>query len=197
MKKPKKAKDWADQIRFDYAFARRTLLERGSVQPMFIIHGADEMVLFPAAFGDVGDKNLCANIARALAIAHDAACVSFISEAWGRSVARAPRETEAEWRDRFSAIAPSKAEDRQEIIVVFTNWRDRDGELHAAARTGEIVRNAAGKPVALSELSNGEGSPEGRFVNLLPPERPTAEEREIARAVLSEIGVTRLAALAS
>ncbi len=190
-KKPNRAKpgDWPAQHRYDYEFARSMILDQGEVAPMFVIHGADRTVVMLARWRTDDDKDRFVMAVRAVAVAEDAQCISFISEAWVRDVAPTPGETRDEAMRRAHQVPPSQAEDRKEIALVITEYRDRAGEICRRGTAGEIVRRYGdGKPSAVSKLDWKADAMEGRFVGLVPPLRPTAEQRESMRAVIEHMG---------
>jgi hypothetical protein len=82
--------------------------------------------------------------------------------------------------------APSEAFDRQEVVVL-------TGETvgHAEQRLLPIIRTDAGGFFGFGEHDGPKVEHfEGRFAQLLPSKRPTARDRELARALLAAMGVT-------
>jgi hypothetical protein len=192
-KTPKKAKPgrWADQHRLNYEFAKQAILERGEAVSMFVIHGVDKILILPALWENEADKQKMALNVRLVVVAEDASCVAFLTEAWIRVVSQAHGETEAELYRRAKAVTPEKAEDRIEVVIVTTDFRDPSGELQSLSTMGEIVRRDDGKPSAVTERPiPGTLAIEGRFFDLVPPIRPTLEQREAARRVLECFGIS-------
>ena len=168
--KPKSARgDWAKQLRFDMAFAEKSLCARGSVTAMFIVHtkgGGVQLLVTP--WEDDEEKRRCCELVRLWCIAHDAHALTFISEVWMR-------------RD---------AEDRVEAVMVAITWRDDAGERQTLFEAREITRRANGKPDGLAPITTDKDytGPGGRMVEVLPDWAPSPLEQATARALLSRLG---------
>ena len=99
-----------------------------------------------------------------------------------RMVDRRIGETTAEHDERAYGVAPSQAEDRIEVIIAETVWRDDDGARRTLHESREIVRDATGKPSEHRSrrpehrARRRAWSSTGRWVEVLTPERPTAED---------------------
>jgi hypothetical protein len=181
---------WVKQVRFDIEFAKRMVLEQGSCSTILVVHcrePATKIILQPS--GDL-TKDTVAAYLRALCTAEDAEGFSFISEAWMRVVTRRDRETQAEHDERAYGVTPSQAEDRLEVIIAEIVYRADDGGRRTLHEHREIVRDAAGKATGFRPVPRLPGSvtsSEGRWVEVLPPERPTEEERAYARETLATV----------
>jgi len=179
------ALDWPGQARRDYAFAKACVLERGQCAPFFAVHGAKRSVIVPAFWRNDTDKDDTARVVRLICVAEDADGLSFITEAWIRRMVRAHNESEAEFQARSNAIAPSKAEDRIEVVMANLTYRE-DDERKWIVLCGEIIRDNAGKPIRIADLTLDDetGNPGGRMFDILPEERPDPEARALARALI-------------
>lgn len=193
-RKPKTAPrgDWAKQLRFDMAFAEKVLLDRGEVSAMFIVHTKNGVHALVTPWKDDDEKAQCRRIVQLYCVAHDAVALTFITEAWVRSMAKAHGETDAEFDDRVSAVRPSQAEDRREVVMVVIAYRDAAGERKVLFESREIQRRANGKPcglVSFREIEMNDGNLEGRMVDVLPEQPPDALQRSAAHMLLKAMGV--------
>lgn len=182
--KPNSARgDWAKQVRFDMAFAERTLLKQGDVRRMFVIHAKDALHAIP--WNGADEKKEMLKFVRAYCIALDAEAVSFISEAWVRSVMRAHGESEAEYQERVDAVPPSEAEDRREVVLCIVMYREA-GERHVLSEAREIQRRANGKPDGLTPYRTLDTleAVGGDVIDVFPRQAPTEEMRAMARIAL-------------
>lgn len=193
IRKPNQARGadrWTKQLRFDIEFAKQMVLEQGSCANILVVYvrGKAPMILQPPR--DLS-RDTVAGYLRAVCIAEDAEAFGFISEAWMRIVDRRDRETEAEHNERAYGIAPSQAEDRIEVVIAELVWRDDGGERRTMHEFREIVRDAKGEPVGFrpgpATPGGGKVESEGRWVDVLTPERPTVEERARAVAALKHL----------
>jgi hypothetical protein len=185
--KPKQARGperWARQVRFDIEFAKRMILEQGSCSTIMVLHlpGDRRLVCHPPA--NLG-KETTSLYLRAYCAAHDAEGFAFISEAWMRNVTRRFGETEAEHDARIDAVLPREAEDRVEIVMAQVVYRDGDAR-RTVHEEREIMRDAKGKVTGFRPLGLT-GASEGRWVDVLLPEPPTAEQRASAAVALEHI----------
>jgi hypothetical protein len=186
--KPKSARgDWTKQLRFDMAYAEKTLLKDGEVGSMFVVHAKERMHLIAAPWRDEGEKAAILDLVRAYCIAEDAAALTYLSEAWTRHMQQAPNETEAEFRARIDAVRPRDAEDRREMVLVMTMFRDDAGERQVVSDSREIERRANGKPSGLKphRVNKGWDVLAGAIVDAFPQWPPSPAEREAACAVLN------------
>lgn len=184
--KPNSARgDWAKQVRFDMAFAEKTLLKNGDVGRMFVIHAKDAQHAMLAPWNSREEKFRMLQMVRAYCIAVDAVAVSFISEAWVRSVMRAHGESEAEFHERSEAVRPSEAEDRREVVMCVVMYREA-GERHVLSEAREIQRRANGKPDGLTPYRQLETLDVvgGDVIGVFPKYPPTPEMRAMARLAL-------------
>jgi hypothetical protein len=190
MRQPKQARGadrWTKQVRFDMEFAKRMVLEQGSCATIMVIHLAGDRRIVCMAPPDLG-KETTALYLRAYCAANDAQAFTFISEAWLRRVGRRHGETEAEHDTRAFGIPPAEAEDRTEIVMVEIVYRD--GEARRTVRElREIVRDAKGTATGFTPIGDVSAAnrSEGRWVEVLLPEPPTAEERASAQRALDHL----------
>jgi len=159
--------------RYDLAHAERTLLRDGHVSPLFIIVGADGGTsLVPGNFSDGRAKAASMDLARLQAVAADAEAVLLRTESWmvlGEPLA--------------AGVAPSESDRRLEVVSLAATARvGKQVVKRLSAR--EIIRGPEGRPTGLRDLRLPEGGPgveaAGSMFDLLPPVRPTAEQRAMA-----------------
>jgi hypothetical protein len=195
-KKPNQARirkngaiDWVQQLRFDVEYAKRILLTSGEVRPMFVMHTREGVKVFAMTAPNEEARLAIFKLLALTCIAENAEGLTFISEAWMRKLPQLAGETPAEARRRAKqGPMPSQAEDRIEIVIVQTAYRDPEtGERRVLCDAREILRGADGKPSGVKE-SQGEqpDSLEGRIVNIFPVEPPGEAARSLARTVLAE-----------
>jgi len=170
---------WARDVRH----AEETLLRDGQLHPLFALVGeGGEGVVIPAPFRDHAEKGAYVTLARLAAIAADAVFCVFRTESWMADAAALPE-----------GVPPSESDGRIEVVMVSASARI-GGRLVRRVSAREIVRGDTGGPVGLREPSltgfRGDGEPEGEwsglFLDILPPERPSAEARELAGALFAE-----------
>jgi hypothetical protein len=180
--------DYAKQIRFDFEFAKQMILTDGTVVSMFVLRNATAINIVPATWQNDHEKANTMNAVKLLCLAMGANCLTFIGEAWMRSIHPIPGETKAEKEARIVAVPTAEAEDRIEIVAVQTTWLDdATGERHADITTGEIVRGANGKPASIKPFDSGVGR--GRMHDILPDRILPEEERVALRARLEAAGL--------
>jgi hypothetical protein len=81
---------------------------------------------------------------------------------------------------------PRAAIDRRAVVLL-----TRETVKHSVQRLLPIIRTDAGGFFGLGEHEGPHLDKfEGRFAHLIPPKRPNAENREMARALLAAMGVT-------
>ncbi len=187
--KPKQARGpdrWVKQVRFDIEFAKRMTLQPGSGATILVIHLDAERRVVCQPPTDLG-KETVALYLRAYCAAHDAEGFAFISEAWMRNVPKRFGETEAEHHARIDAVPIREAEDRVEVVMAEIVYRDGAGR-NSVREMREIERDAKGKVTGFRPMPDMTGPrSEGRWVDVLLPEPPTAEESASARVALEEL----------
>ena len=131
----------------------------------------------PESLQDDRSKDAFADMSRLICIAYEVPAAVLILESWLKMAA------EGEALDPNER--PSEAMDRHEVVMLM-------GEAPGSTRRKifKIVRTDAGGFFGLTEW---EGLPldqfQGRFVELLPPKKPTADIVEVAKAMLGMKGV--------
>lgn len=162
--------------RADLQHAEATLLKDGALAPLFVVVGRDgRTILVPGDFRDEATKRRSADTARLAAVASDAELALLRSESWAVTGPELP-----------SGVSPSTSDRRVEVVSVMASARIA-GRIIRRASLREILRGSDGRPVALRDLpgaSEGAGM-EGPMLDLLPPIRPTAEQRALAVALLA------------
>jgi hypothetical protein len=80
----------------------------------------------------------------------------------------------------------SEAFDRREVVVLTGETAE-----HGEQRLLPIIRTDAGGFFGFGEHDGTKlDNFEGRFAQMLPPKRPTAEARDLARAMLAAMGIS-------
>ena len=131
----------------------------------------------PDSLADDRAKDDFANMARLLCIAYEVPAAVLILESWMKMAAKGEPLDMNE--------LPSESMDRQEVVMLM-------GEAIGAQQRKmlKIVRTDAGGFFGLSDV---EGMPldqfQGRFAELLPSKRPTADMVEVAKAMLAVKGL--------
>jgi hypothetical protein len=187
--KPKVAdNDWQKQLRMDMAFAEKTLLAKGAIMPMFVVHSAAGVHAIGTPWHDDEEKAQYRNIVRLHCIALNARAVSVIVEAWTTSHQRLPGEGAAAFHARVHAVLARDSEARREVVVVHLMYRDGDGVRQIISDTREIERRANGKPSGLVSFGWREsGDVTGPLLDVFPETPPTDIEQAVAREKLASI----------
>lgn len=132
----------------------------------------------PDSLKDVRAKDNFANTARLICIGYEVTAAVLVLEAW---IKMAKLDETLDMTE-----PPSEAFDRREAVVL-------TGETveHGRRMLLPIIRTDAGGFFGFGEHDGPQfDNFQGRFAQLLPPKRPRAEERELARAMLAAMGVT-------
>lgn len=200
MKKPRQATrpdgaiDWVKQNTWNVEFAKRELLERGEITPMFVLHTPSGLLPIVT---DMGDKQRIRAMVQLMCVAHDAMGLTFIGEAWMKYAdendAPRPGETLAELEQRI--VPPSELERRIEVITVVTQFYTETGDRRVITSLREILRGADGKPTGLNaEVPVPHGADfQGPAAEILPERRATPAMQQAAKQLLDAIGVEPLA----
>jgi hypothetical protein len=191
--RPKSARgDWIKQLRFDMAFAEKTLLQRGELGTMFVVHTKDAKHVVAGGWEDDDEKAAKLEMLRTYCIACDAEALTYISEAWTRHLSQMPSETKAEFQARVDAVLPRNAEDRREMVMVMIMYRDDAGQRQVVSDSREIQRRANGKPSGLTphRLNEGWDVLGGPIVDAFPEWPPSFHERIAAQAILKAAGMS-------
>jgi hypothetical protein len=167
--------DLRKQARFDLEWAKRMLLETGDVQAFYIMRGPKGIHLLPTDMDPDGNDTVRQTV-RLMCIANGVDSLTLIAEAW---MAPAPVQGDP-------MVLPSKSDQRKEFVIVTTTYYDAAGQRDGFMETREIIRGADGKPAGLRESEHYSGNQElgGATYEILPEERPSARERQIAAEVL-------------
>lgn len=192
MKRPPAASrgrtDWHQHICRNIEFAESVLREHGELVPMFVVEAGSETHIVGATFRNAEEKRSIFALVRLMCIALDATALTFITEAWMRRIRQYPGETEAAMQARIAAVPPSEAEDREEVIVVQTMYRDPEtGERRAITGQRGIERDAAGKIVGLGAGDVEETGATGAAGEIFPAEAPTPDAQSYAQRVLAAV----------
>jgi hypothetical protein len=144
----------------------------GRVTPTCFLLAADgQCMLTPQSLADTGEKEEFANLLRLACIAHDATACVMVLEAWAKFA------TPGEPLD--TTEAPSEAIDRKEFVILTGESRQGNRQQFLP-----IVRYDNGKFFRLGDPYEPGADMKGRFAQILPPDKPDAAAREVARAML-------------
>jgi hypothetical protein len=190
--RPKSASgDWTRQLRFDMAFAEKTLLKDGYLGRIFVVHTKDQKLVIPGQWDSDRERGAMLEVIKAHCLALNAEALSFISEAWARHLQQAHGETNAEFRTRVDAVRPRDAEDRVEVVIVLTMFRDDAGQRQVISDTREIERRANGKPSGLKAFRLNEGWDvlDDAVVDAFPEFEPSRAQQHAARVLLHLAGM--------
>jgi hypothetical protein len=160
-------------------YAEFSMRNIGHVPPALLADSPTGLIHFvPKNLKDERAKDSFANTARLICVGYEATAAVLVLEAWMKL--GKPGET------LDMSEPPSEAFDRREVVVL-------TGETagHGQQKLLPIIRTDAGGFFGFGEhdvlqLDNFEG----RFAQMVPPKRPTAEARDLARAVLAAMGIS-------
>jgi hypothetical protein len=156
-------------------FAMRNI---GHVPPALLADSPTGVIQFvPDSLKDVRAKDNFANTARLICLGYEVTAAVLVLEAWMK-VAKPGEKLDM-------TEAPSEAFDRRELVVL-------TGETvqHCKQRLLPIIRTDAGGFFGFGENDGPKlDNFKGRFAQLLPPKRPNAEARELARAMPAAMGI--------
>ena len=159
-------------------YALHMMCTTGSVPPTVIADTAEGFVFcMPSGLPDEAAKDRFADVARLLAVAHDARAIVMVVEAWVRMAAPGGKlDTET---------PPSQAADRQEMVALILEDHSRCGTCLLP-----IMRDVFGGFLEFG----GNPVPDftsaaGRFTGLMPRRKPVAEHASMAKAALQALGM--------
>ena len=159
-------------------YALHMMRTAGSIPPTVIADTADGYVFcVPGAFTDDAAKDRFADVARLLAVAHNASALVLIAEAWA-SLPDASGHLDTD-------TPPSQSPNRREIVALMLEDDRRRGSMLIPIVRGwndAFVGFGDTAPVAY-------GQSEGRFSGMMPPRKPGPEERAKAAALLKALGL--------
>jgi hypothetical protein len=181
--------DWNGQHALDVEFATTALMHNGECNPMFVIFGDRGCKIVEGGWPDAAGKVVFFRVMGLMAAAENAVAITFMSEGWVREVRKAHNETQAEHAARCAAIAPSQAEDRQEVLNVQMVYRE-DDERHLLSTMLFIERDVAGKVVGTrrNEIEGEDGATHHSTLEyILPLKRLTPEQCALAKDLLDTV----------
>jgi hypothetical protein len=178
-------------------YCRERLISDGTLPSMFVVHTKARLLVVPTAWSNDEEKDRCYLTVKMLCIAEAAIGLSFMGEAWYVDApTRRDGETKAEFDERLEAAGANAEtnEQRREVVVVQTSYRDKTGAKTGLHRVREIVRGPDGKPTGLTQVANTRddnkpGGCGGPAHELLPDEPPSQEERLAAAEILRQFNV--------
>ena len=160
-------------------YADFSLRRVGHVPPTMLAETPKGMIHFmPPNLADGHAKDNFANTARLICIAHEVSAVVLILESWMK-MAKADEALDP-------TELPSEALDRQEVVVLLGEAAGQ--QQH---RFLPIVRSDNGDFFGFGDFDGPQlKNFEGRFAQVMPPKKPDAKARILARAMLERLGVT-------
>ena len=159
-------------------YALHMMRTTGSVPPTVIADTAEGLVFcMPSGMPDEAAKDQFADVARLLAVAHDARAIVMVVEAWVRLAAPGGKlDTET---------PPSQAPDRQEMVALILEDHFRSGTCLLP-----IMRDVFGGFLEFGENPVPEfTSAAGRFTGLMPKQVPSSSDAVTAQAALLRLGM--------
>ena len=163
------------------AYAMRNL---GHVPPALLADSPTGLIHFmPSCLKDERAKDTFANTARLICVGYEVTAAVLVLEAWMKLAK--PGES------LDMTEPPSEAFDRREVVVLTGETAGRGQQ-----KLLPIIRTDAGGFFGFGEHDGPNlDNFEGRFAQMLPPNRATAEARELARAMLAAMGISEEALL--
>ncbi|MEI6604715.1 MAG: hypothetical protein WCP35_05360 [Verrucomicrobiota bacterium] len=159
-------------------YAHHMMQTTGSVPPTVIANTTNGFIFcMPSGLPDEAAKDRFADVARFLAIAHNALAIVMVVEAWVRMAAPNGHLD--------TATPPSQSPDRQEMVVLVL-----EDQTRSATSLLPILRENAGNFLEFGispELNFTSSS--GRFTGLMPKHIPSADEVAMAKAELLKLGM--------
>jgi hypothetical protein len=151
----------------------------GHVPPSLLANSPTGLIHFvPNNLKDARAKDSFANTARLICVGYEATAAVLVLEAWMKMAK--PGET------LDMSEPPSEAFDRREVVVLTGETLE-----HGEQKLLPIIRTDAGGFFGFGEHAGPKLDIfEGRFAQLLPPKRPTTQDRKLARAMLAAIGIS-------
>ena len=176
--KPKALTQLDDLMAQAEGYANFLMRKNGRVPPTVLAATPKGVLCYvPHDLADVRAKDNFANASRLICAAYGATAVVMALEAW---------VTMAKPGEALDDTPPSEAFDRREVVVLM-------GEAVGQKKQKmlPIIRTDAGGFFGFGEFdSTSYTGFQGRFVGLLPPKVPNAEQRALAKAMLEMLGVT-------
>jgi len=168
-----------DEDRTDFAFdcehAAKMLVERQQFPTMFVLRCHNGTMIPIGGIAHL-DRPTAYRMLRILAIAHDAASVTMMSEAW--MLKGTP--------EQLKGAKPSESERRIEILCVMVVTREA---VLSSAR--EILRDSRGTITGLGDAIRiwDRGAAGGDLTRILTPERPSPAVQAAALDMLKAAGI--------
>jgi hypothetical protein len=160
-------------------YADFSMRQIGRVPPALLAKSPDGLLHFtPTSLADERAKNHFANTARLICVAYRAAAAVLVIESWMKLAKPGESLDPTE--------PPSEALDRQEVVALM-------GEVPGQQRQRilPIIRTDAGGFFGFGDFDVPEMDEiQGRFAQMFPPKQPPGEARQLARAMLTALGVT-------
>jgi hypothetical protein len=184
---------WQKKIEFDMEFAEKTLVECGEVRPMAVLTDKDDalhIVALDLSTDEMKQKSF--RYLRLLAVAHEAKSLSMLGEMWMRALQPYPGESHEAFTKRALSLRARDAEDRTEVVMVQSYYRDDAGDLQEVSQTREIIRGDDGKPTGLAPPPDEQVlESQGPMTELMPRRPPHPEKVRFAKEMLERIGYAR------
>jgi hypothetical protein len=159
-------------------YAEFSMRNIGHVPPALLAQSPTGLIQFvPDTLKDERAKDNFANTARLVCIGYEVTTAVLVLEAWMKMAK--PGET------LDMTEPPSEAFDRREVVVLTGETAE-----HGKQKLLPIIRTDAGGFFGFGEHDGPKfDNFKGRFAQLLPPKRPTGEEKKLARVMLAAMGI--------
>ena len=162
------------------AAAADDLMHDGELQfQLVFLTQNDELIYCAADMPDAREeRDLLVSALRLMAVAHDAVAVVISAEVWSDP-------------DHQDGRRPSESPNRRESLNVSVMSR-HEGGIFLVQEVREILRDASGK---ICDLGASREPPTpvrcdksmGRLARILPPDRPSRRERQLAKAAIEKL----------
>jgi len=172
-----KLETMADLIQEHMEIAKKIYAEDGEVRPMLIGYSGEKRIMMPLMFENEQEKEMLLRMVGMVCIAEGVTRYTVAFEGWSLKGEGEDGMKEYD-RLRKAGLRIEDSPMRQEILSCM------------ASSYGErkmIAYNIDEKDRSLTVMSETEGDGmqlQGRFFEILPPQKPTAEQRAMAKQIL-------------
>lgn len=167
-----------DLIQEHMEFAKEIYANSGEVSPMLIGYSGDKRIMMPLMFENDDEKEMILKMIGLVCVAHGITRYTVAFEGWSLKGDSKNDSMEEYNRLKKAGLRISDSPMRQEILSCM------------ASSYGErkmIAYNIDEKDRSLTIMSETEGDGmelQGRFFEILPPQKPTSEQRAMAKMML-------------
>ena len=178
-RKPFDRSDYLDALlRHAKSYAEHMMATTGSVPPTLMAETPEGFMMFvPKSLEDGAEKDKFANAGRLLAVGYKATAVAMVLESWA-TFAKRPGQA-------LPQVPPSQSPDREEVVVIIAEARGAKAQQFLF-----IQRDSRGKFSGFgTSLVPQFEKMEGRFAQMMPPKEPSDKDAQMAKMLLTAMGV--------